>query len=75
MKIRKGQKFALLRLGKYNDVLFTEYHRAKTDALTLDELLVNIRAVLEEHKAETTDIQARMVIERLLEIGIRDYEK
>lgn len=74
MKIRNG-KFAVLRLGKNNEVLFSEYIRAKKAGLTKEGLLFLFKRVLNKNKKEPIEIQARKILERLLEIGGIDEER
>lgn len=61
--------FALVKLGRGNNILYSEYIRAKKDALKRSGLIFLIQNVLETNKELCTKKQAAKILDRLLEVG------
>lgn len=69
MKIKKQQKVALLKIGKNNNLLFSEYNRARRESMTIAELLLEIEHTIIDNADKTPAEQARAIIEKMLKIG------
>jgi len=61
--------FALVKLGRKKNVLFSEYIRAQRDGLPRSGLIFLIQNVLENNKKESTKKKAIKILERLLDVG------
>lgn len=57
-------KFAFVRLNKNNEILFSEYCKAKNNYLTKDAAVRIIRGVLRENLSE--DDTVKQILERLI---------
>lgn len=65
----KDGNFAVLRLNKRNEVLFSEYIRAKDAGISKAGLISAIEKVLRENKELSVQKQATKILERLLTLG------
>lgn len=65
----KSTRVALVRLGRNNNILFSEYIRAKKNTITRSELLITINSVLKENKELCSLSLSKKIVKKLLEIG------
>ncbi len=67
-------KFALVRLGKNGDVLFSEYQRAKRCGMKKRALEKEIVKVLSENEKSSLLKKAIKIVDRLLALGTEEGE-
>ena len=63
------RKYALVRLGKKNDVLYSEYQRAKQHPLTIPEMREIIANVIERNEGKRPSLVASKIMQRLADHG------
>lgn len=73
-RIKRENRFALLKLGTNREVLYSEYKRAKRSGLNKEEMIKTIADVLDEYEWESSKFKAKKVINTLLKIGLEGEE-
>lgn len=67
-------RFALVRLGKNGDVLFSEYKRAKRCGMKKRALEKEIAMVLSKNEWRSPLMKAIKIVDRLLSLGTEEGE-
>ena len=63
------QKIVVVRVGRNNNILYSEYMRAKTDALTRRQLVVLVSDILKENEGVPIISLAKKIIRTLIREG------
>jgi hypothetical protein len=74
LRIKRENRFALLKLGTNREVLYAEYKRAKRSGLTREELIETIAGILEEYNGKNNTFKAKKIMTTLLKIGLEGEE-